>query len=148
MKTSKRILKSNYQQIILFLLVGGLNAIIDIGSLNVFLKIWPTTYEPLLILFNTIAYLLAIINSYIWNTKLAFRHYAQNNFREKMYFFLQAGISLVLSNVTFILTLRILDYFPLPIWVIQNFSKALAMAIPSTASYLFMKFFVFRHLKA
>lgn len=138
---------SNLWQIILFLLVGGLNAFIDLGSLNVFLRIWPTTNDGLLILFNTLAYLLAITNSYIWNTRLAFRRYAQNDTREKFYFFLQAGFSLILSNLTFWGALHILGSYLSPLWLVQNTAKILAMAIPSIASFLLMKYLVFRKLK-
>lgn len=138
---------SNLCQIILFLLVGGTNAVIDLGSLNVFLRLWPTTDYRLLILYNTIAYLLAITNSYIWNTKLAFRHYAQKDVREKVYFFIQAGFSLILSNLVFWAALHILDLYALPLWMMQNIAKLLAMAIPSTASFLLMKYFVFRKWK-
>lgn len=134
-------------QIQLFLLVGALNAVIDIGSLNVLLKIWPTTNDVLLILLNTVAYLLVIINSYIWNTRLAFRHYAQNDVREKIYFFLQAAFSLILSNVTFLGALHILVFYVSPLWLVQNIAKLVAMAVPSTASFLLMKYFVFRKLK-
>ena len=147
MKKDKRKTKLNFAQILLFLVAGSMNAIIDIGSLNIFLKIWPTTDERLLILFNTIAYILAIINSYFWNSKLAFRKYAQNDLREKVYFFLQAGISLILSNLTFLGALHFFAMFLIPLWVVQNAAKALAMAIPSAASFLFMKYFVFQKFK-
>lgn len=131
-------------QIIQFLLVGGLNALIDIGSLDIILFIWPTTNDGLLILFNTFAYVLAILNSYIWNSRLTFRQYALQDVREKTYFFLQAGISLVLSNMIFLGTFHGLAMSHLPVWVIQNAAKALAMAVPSTASFVFMKYWVFR----
>lgn len=144
MKFKKR---SSNSQFLLFLLVGGINAFIDIGSLNVLLKIWPTTDKRILILFNTLAYLLAVTNSYVWNTRFAFRHYAQKDVREKIYFFIQAGISLIVSNLTFLGALHILGLYSWPLWLIQNIAKVLAMAVPSTVSFLLMKYFVFRKLK-
>lgn len=135
---------SNIQQVLQFLFVGSLNALIDLGFLNILLIIWPTTNEIQLILFNTIAYLLAITNSYIWNTRLAFRHHARNDTREKVYFFIQAGLSLIISNLSFYGGIHILTLFSLSNWQIQNISKIFAMATPSCASFLFMKYFVFK----
>lgn len=135
------------KQLFQFLIVGGLNALIDIGSLNIFLSIWPTTDDRLLVLFNTLAYLLAILNSYFWNSRITFRSHAQNSLREKAYFFMQAGISLILSNITFFVSLQILEDFYLPALLVQNLSKVLAMAVPSSASFLFMKYFVFGKLQ-
>lgn len=136
---------SHWRQFMQFLVVGGTNAIIDIGSLNLMLRLWPTTNMTLLISFNTLAYILAIINSYIWNSRYTFRAYAKRNLRETFYFFLQAGLSLILSNLTFVVSLHLLEDIELPMWLIQNISKVMAMAVPSTASFLFMKYFVFRH---
>lgn len=138
---------SQIKQILQFLFVGSLNALIDLGFLNILLFIWPTTNERLLIVFNTAAYILAIINSYIWNTRLAFRNHARNDTREKVYFLMQAGISLMISNFTFYVGMQILKLLNLSIWQIQNISKVFAMATPSLASFLFMKFLVFRSSK-
>lgn len=138
----------HFREFIQFIMVGGMNAVLDIGSLNIILLIWPTTDDRLLIIYNSLAYLLAIINSYFWNSRLTFRSYAQKDIREKTYFFIQAAISLIISNLTFLGTIHVLMDFRLSVWVIQNISKVLAMAIPSLASFLFMKYFVFRKLKS
>ncbi|KLU61342.1 GtrA-like protein [Peptococcaceae bacterium CEB3] len=131
-------------QIVQFLVVGGLNAVIDIGMLDLILYLWPTTNDGLLILFNTFAYTLAILNSYVWNSRFTFRQHARQDIREKAYFLVQAGISLLLSNLTFLTAFHELTAWQLPNWVVQNAAKALAMAVPSTASFLFMKYWVFR----
>ncbi|CAA7602144.1 GtrA-like protein [Acididesulfobacillus acetoxydans] len=142
--STKRTFKYYPGQIVQFLVVGGLNAVIDIGMLDLILYIWPTTNDGLLILFNTFAYTLAILNSYIWNSRITFRQHARQDIREKAYFLIQAGISLFLSNFTFLTAFHELTALDLPNWVVQNAAKALAMAIPSTASFLFMKYWVFR----
>lgn len=138
---------SHIKQVLAFLLVGSLNAFIDLLLLNLLLFIWPTTNETRLIIFNTIAYLLAITNSYIWNSRIAFRKHARKDVREKVYFFIQAGISLIISNLVFLGGMHFLEQFQLSIWQIQNIAKSLAMATPSFASFLFMKYFVFRKAK-
>ncbi|MGC7873165.1 GtrA family protein [Desulfosporosinus sp. SYSU MS00001] len=98
----------------------------------------------LLIIFNTAAYLLAIVNSYIWNSRFAFRNHAQKNLREKIYFCLQAGVSLIISNFVFLEGIHFLTLCRFSLWFIQSISKILAMVTPSIVSFLFMKYFVFR----
>jgi putative flippase GtrA len=138
---------SSLKQVLEFILVGSLNALIDLLFLNILLMIWPTTDNVQLIVFNTIAYLLAITNSYFWNSRISFRKNARKDLREKVYFFIQAGISLIISNLIFLAGTQLLKPFNLSIWQIQNISKAFAMATPSFASFLFMKYFVFRRKK-
>ncbi len=134
-------------QVVQFSMIGVLNALVDIGSLNLLLLIWPTGDHEVLLLFNSIAYTLAIINSYIWNSRLTFRKHAVNNWREKTHFFVQAGISLLISNAVFLISIDILSLLSFPLWMIHNMAKGLAMFLSSTASFFFMKFFVFRRLK-
>lgn len=136
--------KLNIKQFVQFLMAGALNAIIDFGLLNAFTRLWPTTNEPLLILFNTIAYLGAVTNSYFLNSRLAFRHYSKKSIREKTLFILQAAISLIISNLTFWTGLHLFALFDLPFWMTQNIAKILAMMIPSLTSFMLMKFLVFR----
>ena len=138
------ILKGQFLQ---FIFVGSLNAIIDLGFLDISLWLYPTNNQTLLILFNTAAYVLAIVNSYLWNSRLAFRGYAQKDVREKVFFLIQAGISLVISNLIFIAGIHFFTLCRFSLWFIQNVSKVLAMITPSIASFLFMKYFVFKRVK-
>lgn len=141
---NSNILKKQFSQ---FILIGSVNALIDLGFLDIILLLWPTNNPTLLIIFNTIAYLLAILNSYFWNSRFAFRHNARKDLREKIYFFIQAGVSLIISNLVFLGGIYFLTFCRLSMWFIQNISKILAMAAPSLASFLFMKYFVFRRAK-
>ncbi|WP_088227619.1 GtrA family protein [Desulfosporosinus sp. FKB] len=131
-------------QLVQFIFVGSLNAVIDLGFLDISLLLYPTNNPTLLIIFNTAAYLLAIMNSYIWNSRFAFRNHAQKNLREKIYFFLQAGVSLIISNFVFLEGIHFLTLCRFSLWFIQSISKILAMVTPSMVSFLFMKYFVFR----
>lgn len=134
-------------QLIQFSMVGGFNGIIDIAVLNVLLILWPTNDNNQLLLFNTIAYLFAIMNSYIWNTRFAFKGMAKKTKREKIMFLVQAAISLIISNVVFILSYQLFDLTPISNWVIQNLSKGLSMFFSSAASFFSMKYLVFRPIK-
>ena len=135
------------RQYLQFILIGSLNAIINLGFLNILLLIWPTTNETKLIIFNTLAYLLSMVNSYIWNSRVAFHHHARKDLREKVDFFIQAGVILIISNLAFLGGMHFLALFRLSIWLIQNISKVFAMVTPSIASYFSMKYFVFRRVK-
>ncbi|RKQ12891.1 GtrA family protein [Oceanobacillus bengalensis] len=131
-------------QAILFSLIGGLNALIDIGSLNLILYFWPTENSLYLLLFNTIAYILAVTNSYLWNSNLTFRKNASKNKRELTLFIIQAFVSLMISNVVFVGGAFLLGILPIPTIAEQNIAKGTAMIISSAASFLFMRYYVFR----
>ena len=130
-----------------YILIGSTNAIINLGFLNILLFIWPTTNETKLIFFNTLAYLLSIVNSYIWNSRVAFQHHARKDLREKVNFSIQAGVILIISNLVFLGGIHFLSMFRLSVWQIQNISKVFAMVTPSIASFFSMKYFVFRRVE-
>ncbi|GAA5417134.1 hypothetical protein Pryu01_02195 [Paraliobacillus ryukyuensis] len=133
-------------QVVQFSAIGISNAAVDILSLNLLLIIWPTTDATILLLFNTISYTLAIINSYIWNTKYTFKHHAFFSKRELLLFIGQAIIALGISNLVFLGIFELLEFqslIDIPIFVIQNISKGAAMFLSSTASFILMKFIVF-----
>ncbi|HET7577787.1 MAG TPA: GtrA family protein [Bacillales bacterium] len=128
--------------------IGASCGLIDIGSLNLFLYLWPTESDALLALFNSIAYGLAVLNSYIWNSRITFRKGARKDYRQVGLFILQALISLVISDLVFVLAIHGFREFSLfPNWMIHNASKGLSMFLSSTSSFFFMKFLVFRRKK-
>ena len=135
------------RQYLQFILIGSLNALINLGFLNILLFIWPTTNETNLIIFNTLAYLLSMVNSYFWNSRVAFQHHAYKDLHEKIFFLIQAGIILIISNLAFLGGMHFLASFRLSVWLIQNISKVFAMVVPSIASFFSMKYFVFRRVK-
>ncbi|GGM35957.1 hypothetical protein GCM10011351_22480 [Paraliobacillus quinghaiensis] len=137
-------------QILQFGTIGISNAVVDIVLLNVFLWIWPTTNPTLLFTFNTIAYVCAIINSYIWNTKYTFRHRAYFSKKELTWFILQAFIALLINNVVFIGLIELFiiqSYISLPSFIARNISKGVAMFLSSTASFFLMRYIVFKEQK-
>ncbi|UFT98268.1 GtrA family protein [Radiobacillus kanasensis] len=137
-------------QVLQFSFIGLSNAVVDLASLNLLLWLWPTEETGLLLLFNTISYTLAIINSYFWNAKYTFGHHSKTDTREVSLFIVQAIIALGVSNAVFIglmwmFHLPGMMYFPL--FVESNISKAAAMFLSSTTSFFLMKFLVFRKKK-
>jgi putative flippase GtrA len=127
-----------------FSLIGLLNGAIDLAALNALLLLVPSRTATALLLVNSIAYALAVLNSYFWNSKLTFRRHASFTHREKIKFVAQAAASLLISNVVFVVSVYMLGLSPLPLWLVHNGAKALSMAISSFSSFLFMKYYVFR----
>ncbi|MGJ9459097.1 GtrA family protein [Oceanobacillus sp. CF4.6] len=136
--------KENTFQVLQFSAIGGMNALIDIGTLNLLLFFWYADNNEILLLFNTIAYTLAVTNSYLFNANLTFRKKASKNKKELIFFCIQAFVSLGISNLVFIGGIALLGLFSIPVFVQNNIAKGAAMFLSSTASFFFMRYFVFR----
>ena len=140
-------IKTPFIQLLQFSMIGMINGLIDIGVFNGFLLIKPTTAAYTLILYNSAAYVLAVLNSYIWNSKITFSNYSRRTKREVLLFFIQAAISLGISNGVLLLSFRFGTLQQLPILLYQNISKAAAMLLSSLTSFFLMKYIVFSNKK-
>ncbi|MFB1098236.1 MULTISPECIES: GtrA family protein [Bacillaceae] len=143
-------LKRTRTQILQFTSIGVLNAAVDLVVLNILLLIWPTKNNLLLLLFNTISYLVCIWNSYYWNTRFTFRKQKKSSKAEKSLFFAQALVALVISNLVFIAglaVLRAITFVSFPAYIDNNIAKGAAMFLSSASSFLFMKYIVFKRKK-
>ena|SRR5579875_2448111 len=127
-----------------FLAVGTSNAIIDIGVLNGCLLIGPSKSPFTLLVYNSIAVVCAIMNSYVWNRRWTFRDVAADTLKERALFILQALINIALNNITLVwISTYLIFSKSVPFIVSSNAAKGLAMLISSLISYLFMRFLVF-----
>lgn len=138
------------KQVLQFSSIGAINAVVDIGVLNLFLIIWPTSDNMELLLFNSLAYFLAIANSYYWNSKYTFQRFSDLGAREIGLFLSQAFVAWLVNNLVFIGMLNFLEaqeFMSLPAIVYRNTAKAVAMLLSFTASFFMMKFVVFRYNK-
>jgi putative flippase GtrA len=141
----RRGLVKGFIQYLKFGAVGLTSGVLDLGSLNLLLLIWPTSNHVLLVVFNTFAYALAVLNSYIWNSRYTFREGHANTHRQKVAFIVQAIISLFISDgVLYVGTYFLSTTNLFPKLVVYNIAKLLSMFLSSVASFFFMKFFVFR----
>ncbi|RSK26697.1 GtrA family protein [Bacillus sp. HMF5848] len=135
----------SFWQFFTFSMIAGFNGLIDIGTINLLLILFPTRDATMLTVFNSIAYVLAVTNSYYWNSRLTFK-YSRSHKRgsELILFVVQALVSLVISNIVFVSAIYILDVLPVRQFIVNNISKGLAMLLSSLASFFFMKYIVFR----
>ncbi len=128
-----------------FVLIGLGNAVVDLFVLNLLLYIHPTTSSVVLVLDNTIAVTLAIVNSYIWNVRWTFRRSATGSNSERLMFAAQAIVNITLNNAALLLAAHVL---PLPVGqraiLANNLAKLGAMALSSTVSFLLLRLVVFR----
>jgi putative flippase GtrA len=72
-KMPSRVKRELIWQFLRFCIVGTLNAIIDVGVLNLLLWLYPTTDTWKTLGYNSIAVLLAATNSFFWNKYWTFQ---------------------------------------------------------------------------
>ena len=128
-----------------FTVVGLSNAVVDIGTLNLFLLFLPTRDPSVLALYNGIALVLANLNSYVWNTRWTFRGRAKRrDLRQRVLFTLQALVNISVSNgIFFVLVHPILVYTEVPAYLAGNVAKIISVTVASTLSFFIMRYVVF-----
>jgi glycosyltransferase involved in cell wall biosynthesis/putative flippase GtrA len=131
-----------------FLAVGASNAVVDLGVFNLFVLVHPTRSAGLNVVYNTVAVIGAIINSYFWNSRWTFSDVierAGGRWRQRALFLAQGGINLAVSDAVVLgLALALGASRVLPAAVVSNLSKVVAMFTASAVSYLLMHYVVFR----
>lgn len=142
MEKQKR--KKNPLQFLQFSVIGIANAGIDIGTLNLLLFLFQTEEKGLLILYNTIAYTLAVLNSYFWNASITFKKTAIGNNQQRVKFIVQALVSLGVNNLVFIVSTMLLETLGTPKWLHYNVAKGLAMFFSFITSFIMIKYYVFK----
>jgi putative flippase GtrA len=128
-----------------FTVVGLSNALVDIGTLNLFLLFLPTRDPAVLTLYNGVALVLANLNSYLWNTRWTFRGRAKRrDLRQRVLFTLQAIVNISVSNgIFFVLVHPILVYTEVPAYLAGNVAKIISVTVASTLSFFIMRYVVF-----
>ncbi len=132
-----------------FAVVGLMNTVIDLGGLNVLLAIWPTTNKLGLLAENSVAVVLAIINSYIWNTRWTFRRQADGSSRQMIFFLGQSLLNVAINDAVLVVMANFIwDVRGWPVWLTVNLAKGFAMVMASSASFLVMRMVVFQRRHA
>lgn len=142
----KRKYFNNLIQILQFSVIGCLNALIDITALNALLTLWPTNHSFWLTVYNSIAFFLAVTNSYFWNSRFTFKANASFRIGEKFGFCFQALTALIVSNAVFLLAVKGIHWLSEGIspslWQ-YNIAKLLSMFLSSVYSFFIMKYLIF-----
>lgn len=138
------------RQIIRFALIGGSNVVIDFGVYNLLLAVAFSRNPDTLVLYNTIAVIGALANSYIWNRSWTFRSQRLSRgvpvrlWRERLLFGAQGVLNVivndgVLAGVTVVLNRNHL----LSAYLANNLAKIVGVLAASSVSFLAMRFVVF-----
>ncbi len=128
-----------------FATVGFVNAAVDLAILNILLALFPTTSRIGLTAENSLAVALAILNSYLWNTRWTFRRQADGSVRQMTLFIAQSVLNIGINDLVLILTASQVHALHIgPHWVKMNLAKGVAMAFASSMSFFVMRLVVFR----
>ena len=82
-----------------FSLVGTSNALVDLGTMNLLLLIWPTRNPGMLVLYNLVALTTTNVNSYLWNTLWTFKRRSRHSAKQVGMFAAQAALSVGVSTL-------------------------------------------------
>jgi putative flippase GtrA len=123
---------AKYKKIIKFGIVGFIGALIDFGVLLCLVEIfqWPVLVA------NTLSFLLAVINGFIWNKYWTFRDTGQKHLRQFLAFLLVSCVGLVLN----LLLMKIL----INLGLFYAVAKVLIIIVVAVWNYLANNFFTFR----
>jgi putative flippase GtrA len=130
-------------QLIRFGIVGGLNTVIDVLLLNVFLWIYPTNATLLVLLFNSIAYVLGAVNSFLLNKYWTFKNYKRPTLSEILRFSLTTAIGVACSDAILWGANLLLTRWISDTTLLTNLAKLLAIMGTVGISYLGMRLWVF-----
>lgn len=127
-------------------MVGLGNAVVDFGTLNLLLWLWPTGDPVQLALYNTLALVMANANSYFWNTLWTFRRQSRHADprQKRVGFGVQALLNVGVNNGLFWVVTGLLAGTTLPVVVGQNIAKFVSTLGASAFSFLALRYVVFR----
>jgi putative flippase GtrA len=133
-------------QYLRFSMVGLSNAIVDLGALNLLLALVPSRAPLVTTADNTIAVILALINSYFWNTHWTFHAEADGSCRQRALFIAQAALNVIVNDLIMYTMATLLPSSPC-IWYLigNNAVKLIAMALAAMTSFALLRTVVFRN---
>jgi len=131
------------RQVLRFGLAGGLNTLVDIVILNGLLWLLPTTSLLMLLAYNSLAYSIGAINSFLLNKYWTFGSSKKVTRRELARFALITLCGIGWSGAILWLASKLLHPFLVNATVWANASKVVAIAGTALISYLGMRLWVF-----
>ncbi len=131
------------RQVLRFGVVGGLNTLVDLLILNGLLLLFPTTSTPILLAYNSLAYSLGAVNSFLLNKYWTFWHRQRTTRRELVRFALTTLCGIGWSTLILWLASRVLHPLLVNTTMWANASKMFAIVGTALISYLGMYLWVF-----
>ena len=134
-----------FSQVLRFSMVGGLNTLVDLGILNSLLWLFPTNSTPTLLAYNSLAYSLGAVNSFLLNKYWTFGQKQKATRGELTRFALTTLFGIAWSTLILWLASLVLHPILVNTTVWANASKVIAIGGTSLISYLGMRLWVFVH---
>lgn len=126
-----------------FVLVGGLNTLVDLLILNSLLWLFPTTSAFALLAYNSLAYSVGAVNSFLLNKYWTFGHRQKTSRRELVSFTLTTLCGIGWSTIILWCASNVLHSFVGNATLWANASKVVAIAGTAFISFLGMRLWVF-----
>lgn len=139
----ERRLGSIISQMLRFCVVGGLNTFVDILVFNLLVWGLPTQDSSLLLIYNSIAYLIGAFNSFCWNKIWTFRQRSSASNDQVARFAVVTSLGILCNDAFLWLATTILNSLSLNSFIWINVAKVSAIAGSVAVSYVGMRFSVF-----
>src|SRR5260370_11102174 len=140
---SKRSLGALLAQLLRFCLVGGLNTFVDVLVFNLLVLGLPTQDNGLLVIYNSLAYLVGALNSFCWNKLWTFQQRSSTTNSQLARFALVTSLGILCNDAFLWLANTLLTSFSLTSFLWLNIAKVCAIAGSVAVSYLGMRLSVF-----
>lgn len=126
-----------------FLAIGGLNTFMDLGILNLLMFMFQITAGTWFSVFKSLSFLLAVINSYVWNKYWTFGSTEQTNSKQLAQFFITSLVGFALNvGVASLVNAIPQDAVSSQLWA--NIGALAGTGVAMTWNFFAYKFVVFR----
>lgn len=134
---------SIFWQFFRYCLVGGVNTLVDVLVLNVFLWRFPTHNAQVLVAYNSIAYAGGAVSSFYLNKYWTFGRKQRPTRREVVRFVISLLLEVLASNALVWLAGKALQPLIANPTLWGNAAKLVAVVVGTIISYAFMRFWIF-----
>lgn len=139
----KQHLVSPLLQLLRFCIVGGLNTFVDVLVFNLLILGLPTQDNGLLVIYNSLAYLVGAVNSFCWNKLWTFQQRSSVTNGQLARFAMVTSLGILCNDAFLWLATTLFTSFSLTSFLWVNVAKVCAIAGSVAVSYLGMRFSVF-----
>ncbi len=147
MHTQTILIKQNWIDVLLqllrFCIVGGINTFIDLIVFNILVWAFPTQHIHRIVFYNSLAYLVAALNSFCWNKLWTFEHRSKVTRGQVARFALLTCLCILCNDLLLWLATSLLSTFSTGGFLLTNVAKISAIVGTVSISYVGMRFSVF-----
>lgn len=127
-----------------FIIVGGLNTVVDLFVLNILISITGIVGGALYAVFKGISFLIASTNSYVWNKWWTFEYSVRTSLREYFRFFIFTVIGAIINVVVAYLFVALFAFRYSNAVVPANIGALIATIVSLSWNFVSYHMFVFR----